>query len=295
MPPVENRSSVRGSLVVGLAAAVACAACEDSSPLSPDAELRLAGTYAASRVQAGELGAIGFEAEASGEFRDMIAEGASIVLGLHPNGATSGWIFVPQEEDNSLEGTWSLEGGRVRLDPQGNTFLGDLSFEIEEGLLVADGEVDGTRVRIELERVTGEGDDTAPGPVGFEVSAEGAVLESFPVRLVGAMTFTNVSDVRRELQTDECWPLLRAYRQGENDIPAWDQNEEGSCALFTPRIDVVDPGESVRFESPVVSAADIIDFDDLPDGTYRITIYFRAIGEGEIELELGEVDLAIPR
>lgn len=281
-------------VLVALAAAAALAACEDSSPLGPDDDLGLAGTYAASRVQVGELGAIGFEDESGGELRDMIAEGASIVLGLHPNGATSGWIFIPSQEDNSLEGTWSLQGGRVRLDPLGNTFLGDIAFGIEAGALVADVEVDGERVRIELERVAGQGDDTAPGPVGFQVSAEGAVLESFPVRLVGAMTFTNVSDVRRELRTDECWPLLRAYRPGET-VPAWDQNEEGSCALFTPRVDEVDPGESVRFESPVVSAADIIDFDDLPDGTYRITIYFRAMGEGEIELDLGETDLAIPR
>jgi hypothetical protein len=79
-----------------------------------------------------------------------------------------------------------------------------------------------------------------------------------------------------------------------DDAPAWDQGEEGACALFTPRIDEVEPGESVRFESPVVSAADILD-DDLPDGTYRITIYFRVIGGEEIELEGGEVELAVSR
>ena len=50
----------------------------------------------------------------------------------------------------------------------------------------------------------------------------------------------------------------------------------------------------MRFESPVVSAADILD-EELPDGTYEMTIYFRAMGGEEIEIELGGVDLAIPR
>jgi hypothetical protein len=107
------------------------------------------------------------------------------------------------------------------------------------------------------------------------------------------MTFTNVTAGTLDLLTDECWPLLRAYRPGE-DEPVWDQGEEGACALFTPREDEVEPGRSVRFESSVASAAEILD-DALPDGTYRITISFRAMGGEEIEIEAGEVDLAIPR
>jgi hypothetical protein len=285
-------------VLVALAAAAALAACEDSSPLGPGDELALIGTFAAAPVPAGELGAFGLEAEAGGELRDMIAEGASIVLGIHANGSTSGRLFIPEEGsepevDAGLAGTWSLEDGRVRLDPAAESFLGDLAFEVEGNVLVADGDVDGARVRIELERVTGQGGDTAPGPEGFEVTGDVAILESFPVQLVGSMTFTNVSDETRELQTDVCWPQLRAYVPGD-DAPAWDQGEEGACALFTPRIDEVEPGESVRFESPVVSAADILD-DDLPDGTYRITIYFRVIGGEEIELEGGEVELAVSR
>ena len=287
-------------LFVALIAAGGLAACEDSSPFGPDDELLLSGTYAASPAQAGEFGAIGFEAETGGELRDMIAEGASIVLGLHANGETSGHLFIPADDegdadvDADLSGTWTLEGGRVHLDHDADTFLRDLAFEIEDGELVADEDVDGARVRIELERVVGDdGGDTVPGPEGFEVSADGAVMESFPVQLIGAMTFTNVSDETRELQTDVCWPLLRAYEPGD-DEPVWDQAEEGACALFQPRTDVVEPGESVRFGSPVASAADILD-DELPDGNYRITVYFHAMAEGEIEIDLGETDLAIPR
>jgi hypothetical protein len=41
-------------------------------------------------------------------------------------------------------------------------------------------------------------------------------------------------------------------------------------------------------------ALEILD-DALHDGTYRITITFRAMGGEYIEIEVGEVDLAIPR
>lgn len=294
---------MRNPLVyVALTVLPALAACEDSTsvPLGPGDELALSGTYAASPGESGEFGAIQFRADTADISRDMIAEGASLVLGLHPNGATSGRLFIPAnvegvpDFDVSLEGTWRLEAGEVHLDHDADTFLRDLAFEVEDDGLVADDLVGGVRVRIELERVTAQGaGDPVPGPTGFEVSADLAVMESFPVQLVGGMTFTNESSETLDLLTDVCWPLLRAYRPGE-DEPVWDQGEEGACALFTPREDEVDPGRSVRFQSPVASAADILD-DELPNGTYEITIYFRAMGGDEIELEAGEVDLAIPR
>jgi hypothetical protein len=289
-------------LFVALAAAAALAACEDSTPvpLGPGDELALSGTYAASPGESGEFGAIRFQADTADISRDMISEGASLVLGLHANGATSGRLLIPAnvegvpDFDVDLGGTWRLEAGEIRLDHDADTFLRDLSFEVEDDGLIADDMVGGVRVRIELERVTAQdAGEPVPGPDGFEVTADLAVLESFPVQLVGGMTFTNVTAGTLDLLTDECWPLLRAYRPGE-DEPVWDQGEEGACALFTPREDEVEAGRSVRFESPVAGAAEILD-DALPDGTYRITISFRAMGGEEIEIEAGEVDLAIPR
>lgn len=289
-------------LFVALAAAGLVAACEDSgpTPFGPGGELAVSGTYAASPADAGDFGAIRFQADTAGISRDMIAEGASLVLGLHANGATSGRLLIPAnvegvpDFDVDLTGTWRLEDGFVHLDHDADTFLRDLPFEVDENALVADDMVGGVRVRIELERVISQGaNDPVPGPEGFEVTGDLAIMESFPVQLIGFMTFTNVSDETRELVTDVCWPLLRAYEPGD-DEPVWDQAEEGACALFQPRTDVVEPGESVRFQSPVVSGADILD-DDLPDGNYRITVYFNAAGEDEIELDLGEIDLAILR
>lgn len=290
------------SLAFVALAALAAAACEDTSPIpiGPGGELEVAGTWAASPADGGEFGAILFRADTADISRDMVAEGASLVIGLHPNGATSGRIFIPAnvegvpDFDEDLTGTWRIEGGQIHLEHDADTFLRDLPFDLEDDRLVADDLVGGVRVRLELERVTPQdAGDPVPGPVGFEVTADLAIMESFPVQLAGSMTFRNETDETLTLLTDTCWPLLRAYQPGE-DEPVWDQGEEGACNLFTPREDEVDADEAVRFESPVVSAADVLD-DELPDGAYEMTIYFRAMGGEEIEIELGEVDLAIPR
>jgi hypothetical protein len=291
------------SLVLVLLAALAATACEDSNPvpIGPGDELEVAGTWAASPAEGGEFGAILFRADTADISRDMIAEGASLVLGLHPNGATSGRIFIPANAegvpdfDEDLTGTWRVEDGEVFLDHDADTFLRDISFDLEDDRLVADDLVGGVRVRLELERVEplDAGGNPVPGPEGFEATGDLAIMESFPVQLAGSMTFTNVSDRARTLLTATCWPLLRAYRPGE-DEPVWDQSEEGACNLFAVREDVVAPNGTVRFESPVISAADVLD-DELPDGAYEMTIYFHPLESDEIEIELGEVDLAIPR
>jgi hypothetical protein len=289
---------------MALLAAAALVACEDSggSPLTPEEpQIALSGTWAASPGDGGEFGAITFQADTADISRDMIAEGASIVLGLHPNGTTSGRFFIPVNVDGvpdfdaDLTGTWTIEDGVVHLDHDADTFLRDMPFQLDGNRLVGDEQFGGVRVRLELQRVTAQGDgNVTPGPGGFEIAADVAVMESFPVQLAGSMTFTNREAEERTLQTDVCWPLLRAYLPGDETTPVWDQLEEGACAMLQPRTDVVQPDASIRFETPIASAADILD-DDLPDGTYRITVYFQVMGEGEIEREAGEVELAVPR
>ncbi len=53
-------------------------------------------------------------------------------------------------------------------------------------------------------------------------------------------------------------------------------------------------GDSIRFQTPIASAAEILD-DELPDGIYRVAVYFSTVRSGEFEIEVGEVELAIPR
>jgi hypothetical protein len=52
-------------------------------------------------------------------------------------------------------------------------------------------------------------------------------------------------------------------------------------------------GATQEVPTPTASGYDILG-DDLPDGEYRITIYLRPDG-GEVEIDAGTTDLAIPR
>ena len=116
---------IKSLVLVALAATAAvAAACEHSAsvPIGPGDQLEVAGTWAASPGEGGEFGAILFRADTADVSRDMIAEGASLVLGLHPNGATSGRLFIPAnvegvpDFDEDLTGTWRIEGGEILLD-----------------------------------------------------------------------------------------------------------------------------------------------------------------------------------
>jgi len=53
-------------------------------------------------------------------------------------------------------------------------------------------------------------------------------------------------------------------------------------------------GEEREVPAPTVSAYEILG-TELPDGDYRIAIYLRPIDAGEVEIEAGTTDLAIPR
>lgn len=125
---------------------------------------------------------------------------------------------------------------------------------------------------------------------GIEYSATVQVMESFPVQIAATVTVANHTDETRTVAfADGCVALLRAY-DGETQI--WDQAEEVACTMATVPVEL-SPGESEEFRTPTSSGYDILD-DEWPDGTYRMAIYLRPIGE-EVEIDAGLVDLAIPR
>ena len=118
------------------------------------------------------------------------------------------------------------------------------------------------------------------------------VMESFPVQLAGKVTITNPGSSDRRIDLGSCVPLIRVYRPGE-DEPVWDQAEEVICPAVLIRHELA-PGESIELHGPRASAADILNVR-LPDGTYRVTLVVQPVEGDEVELEVGTVDLAIPR
>lgn len=134
-----------------------------------------------------------------------------------------------------------------------------------------------------------------PGPSGtrteggLEYGGELLVMESFPVQLAANITLTNVEGGELDVSfPDGCVVLLRAYA---GDRKVWDQAASTVCTMAIQSV-VLKGGESRAFRAST-SAYEVLG-DSLPDGSYRMTAYLRPAGE-TVEIELGKVDLAIPR
>ncbi len=128
---------------------------------------------------------------------------------------------------------------------------------------------------------------------GVEYRADVLVMESFPVQLSGRVFVRNTSDQARTVTfPDGCVALLRAYR-ADGGQAVWDQAGGLGCTMALVPVELA-PGEEREIATPTASAYDILG-TELPDGDYRIAVYLRPIGTGEVEIVAGTTDLAIPR
>jgi hypothetical protein len=91
---------------------------------------------------AGEYFAWSFAVTEGGTTRDLLADGASIVVTLGADGTTAGAMVLPPSEADGegpssfdLEGTWTLSGDEVGFDHPADTFLRDMTFVAEGGRL----------------------------------------------------------------------------------------------------------------------------------------------------------------
>ena len=115
------------------------------------------------------------------------------------------------------------------------------------------------------------------------------VAESFPVQIGLEVEIENVGDRTDTVTfTDGCVVLMRVY-SFENVV--WDQGQVVGCPDVVVEVTLA-PGEVETFRLDPVNAADVLG-DSLPDGEYRVFGYLRP--HGELELDAGIVDLAIPR
>lgn len=131
------------------------AACGDHGQ-STDARLALvAGTYSAEA----EFGAVVLTTTRPDgtETVDWLAKGASIRLNLHEDMTTSGRLYIPDADedggdiDEDLTGTWTLQGTRVSLDHEADTFLRDMDLFFDGDRLEGE-ETWSVTIRVELLR-----------------------------------------------------------------------------------------------------------------------------------------------
>lgn len=130
------------------------AACGDSPTEGPgDLSALVVGEYRAAEASGTLTLAVGGEQPI-----DWLDRGASVTLDLRDNGLTAGHIFLPaagedgEDIDGALDGTWAVDGDRLRLDHTFDTFLRDMRFTYVNGALRADQTFGDTRIVVVLVR-----------------------------------------------------------------------------------------------------------------------------------------------
>jgi len=130
--------------VIASIAVLASAACVERA--QPNANDGPAGSWEATRLTT----------IASGAPSDELAKGGGIELVLRPDGTTAGRVRIGDVLDADLTGTWTMSGSTVSFNHQADTFLRDMSFELEGATMVGDSPTfDGTRIEVTLGRVEG--------------------------------------------------------------------------------------------------------------------------------------------
>lgn len=148
---------MRHMVTAALTAALAFAACDDTPLSDPRTDVALAvGSYSAE----GAFGAFTLTTRTEGddEVVDWLERGASILLVLREDGTTGGRLFVPGGDedgtdlDMDLEGTWNLIGTNVELEHEADTFLRDMTFQLDDGVLSGSETFDDTTISVSLVR-----------------------------------------------------------------------------------------------------------------------------------------------
>ena len=134
-----------------------------------------------------------------------------------------------------------------------------------------------------------DGQATLRTEAGVEYAVETRIMESFPVQIAVDVTVTNRSSAPVRIAFgDGCVVTLRAYREGRQ---VWDQRALILCTAALVEVPL-QPGTSRTF-STRTDATEIL-HTGLPDGRYRLEAVLHPT-EGEVRLDAGFVDLAIPR
>lgn len=109
-------------LTVLLAAYISVAGCSD--PAAPTVE-SVAGSYTATSFQA--------------EGTDVLAAGGSLALVLTSTGQMTGQFLLPASVggplDSDMAGTYELDGNRILIEQEADTFVRDAEWRWDDGVL----------------------------------------------------------------------------------------------------------------------------------------------------------------
>lgn len=130
--------------MLALAVIAVSSACESSTdPSRSD----VAGTYTATS----------FTTTTNGTATNQLGRGSSLNMVLTAQGAVTGTLAIPADASNpavneSMAGTWSLNGTTVTFTQGADTFVRDMPFTWNNGTLTGDKTFGSTRVQVTLTR-----------------------------------------------------------------------------------------------------------------------------------------------
>jgi hypothetical protein len=106
---------------------------------------------------AGTYNATTFITTTSGTATNQLARGATLSIVLTAQGTVTGALVIPADAANpavneSMSGTWSLNGSTVSFSQTADTFVRDMAFTFTNGTLVGDQTFSGTRIQATLTR-----------------------------------------------------------------------------------------------------------------------------------------------
>ena len=158
-----NSVVIRPLAVLAVVISPLLGACADESPAGPDVSMSVvAGEYEAG----GSFGALTFRTTEGNEQIDWRAAGAILTLELSASGTVTGRLHIPvvaghedyfEAEDvergymeADMAGTWTLANGVVRFEQDADSFIRDLEFTYNDGVLAAEKTFDGVAVTVVL-------------------------------------------------------------------------------------------------------------------------------------------------
>lgn len=245
--------------LIPLVSAVLLVAGCDGGPSGQGGPLPGQAIYAAALTLDGRVGE--FVVTEGGSSVDVLALGGLIEIKLDFDRSIVGRLYVPagvldeSEVELRFQGSWRMEGDRLRFEPSEATFLSQIAFGIDGRKLTGAETVVERSFVVSLQEVA-LADPTLVTPESQVFSYE-ADYEGIPD--VGArlwMVVTNTSSRSQAVLLPPCPVYARGYLVEENEL-IWDQSAESGCEQ-PRRLAIVGVDEWVRLETPFFGAADVL-------------------------------------
>lgn len=244
--------------LISLVSAVLLVAGCDGGPSGQGGPFPRPSIYAAALTLDGRVGE--FVVTESGSSVDVLALGGLIEVKLDFDRSIVGRLYVPagvlgeSEVELRFQGSWRMEGDRLRFESSEATFLSQIAFEVG-GSQLTGAETAGERGFVVSLQEVASADPTLVGTQSrvLEYAGGHESVSEAGTRLW--MVVTNTSPRSQALLLSVCPAFARGYLVEENRL-IWDQSDDPGCEQ-PRRLAIVGVDEWFRLDTPLFSPSDV--------------------------------------